>query len=194
MPGIRTRGPMVLAGVLVSLCSVAACRDAAEPIEPSTVTLDGGGDAAFHALHRPLAALRGATARYHRLEAAMVDGYDTPLTPCWYHSELGGMGYHYGNVALIDGTVELLHPEILIYEPQRSGRMRLGGMEYIVPIDAWTGDAPPRLLGREFHRNDALGLYALHIWLWNYNPSGLFEDWNSRVSCQYAEDSEDRAP
>ena len=26
--------------------------------------------------------------------------------------------------------------------------------------------------------------YELHLWLWKSNPSGLFEDWNPRVSCR----------
>jgi hypothetical protein len=32
-------------------------------------------------------------------------------------STLGGMGFHHGNTGLIDGTVELLRPELLLYEP-----------------------------------------------------------------------------
>jgi hypothetical protein len=104
------------------------------------------------------------------------------------------MGYHWGNVTLIDDKAELLKPEILVYEPQSSGRLRLVALEYIVPIAAWTGADPPSLLGQEFNRNDALGLYALHIWLWRYNPNGMFADWNPKASCQYADESEDRAP
>jgi hypothetical protein len=25
--------------------------------------------------------------------------------------------------------------------------------------------------------------YALHVWAWRPNPSGVFADWNTKVSC-----------
>ena len=28
--------------------------------------------------------------------------------------------------------------------------------------------------------------YALHVWLWEFNPSGLFKPFNPRVSCDGA--------
>lgn len=28
--------------------------------------------------------------------------------------------------------------------------------------------------------------YELHAWIWKWNPRGLFDDWNSRVTCNYA--------
>jgi hypothetical protein len=44
---------------------------------------------------------------------------------------------------------------------------------------------------RGFFRNDAAGLYLLHVWLWRSNPSGLFADWNPNVSCRHAAESQD---
>jgi hypothetical protein len=145
-------------------------------------------------LDQSLAALRRATAPFHNFELADQAGYGAQITPCWYHRELGAMGYHYGNPGLIDGTVSLLEPEILMYEPGPAGHRRLVGMEYIVPIAAWEGATPPSLMGQEFHRNDALGIFALHVWLWRMNPRGLFADWNPTVSCEHAAESEDRTP
>ena len=29
--------------------------------------------------------------------------------------------------------------------------------------------------------------WALHIWIWKYNPSGLFAPYNPHVSCENAE-------
>jgi hypothetical protein len=26
--------------------------------------------------------------------------------------------------------------------------------------------------------------YELHVWAWKTNPSGMFADWNPRVSCE----------
>ena len=48
---------------------------------------------------------------------------------------------------------------------------------------------PPRLFGQTFQAGGAdnrYGIpayYALHLWLWDHNPSGLFEDWNPTVRC-----------
>lgn len=145
-------------------------------------------------VNKQLAALRRATAPFHNIDKAIQADYDTPLTPCWYHSELGAMGYHYGNIDLVEnGEVELLKPEALMYEPGPGGHYRLVGLEYIVPVAAWEGANNPTLLGQEFHHNEGLGLYTLHIWLWKNNPAGLFANWNPKVTCEYAVESEDRA-
>lgn len=145
-------------------------------------------------VNKQLAALRRATAPFHNIDKAIQADYDTPITPCWYHSELGAMGYHYGNLEYLEnGEVDLLKPEALMYEPGPDGHYRLVGMEYIVPVAAWQGEGNPTLLGQEYHHNEGLGLYTLHIWLWRNNPAGLFANWNPKVSCEYAEESEDRA-
>jgi hypothetical protein len=28
-----------------------------------------------------------------------------------------------------------------------------------------------------------LGIWYLHVWIWEPNPSGLFADWNPSVTC-----------
>jgi len=28
-----------------------------------------------------------------------------------------------------------------------------------------------------------LGVYELHAWIWKNNPSGVFYEWNPKVSC-----------
>lgn len=142
------------------------------------------------ALNRALAELRRETAPYHDFGRAVEDGFGARITPCWAHRTLGAMGYHYADPGRIDGTVSLLEPEVLMYEPQRGGHLRLVGMEYIVPIDAWQGESPPTLLGQEFHRHSFLPIYKLHIWLWRNNPRGIFADWNPNVSCDFASETE----
>jgi len=147
---------------------------------------------------RQLAELRRVTARFHSIDAAVLAGYSTQITPCWAHHAAGGMGYHFGNTKLFDATVDLLQPETVIYEPQAGGHMRLVGMEYIVPLDAWAAanhdlNDPtdvPQLLGQRFTRHSFLPIFKLHIWLWKTNPSGTFADWNPKVSCENAESSE----
>lgn len=74
--------------------------------------------------------MAGNPARHARIAAA---GYGTAITGCDEQLPDGAQGIHYANVALIgDGTASLLAPEILQYEPQASGRLRLVGVEYIV--------------------------------------------------------------
>ena len=83
-------------------------------------------------------------------------------------------------------------PEALVYEPRRNGHLRLVALEYVVLQDAWDAAhaSPPELFGREFElipAGNRYGLppfYELHAWLWKFNPRGLFDDWNPRVSCQ----------
>jgi hypothetical protein len=42
------------------------------------------------------------------------------------------------------------------------------------------------LFGQDFKHNDTFGIWALHAWVWKDNPSGIFADWNPRVTCEHA--------
>jgi hypothetical protein len=131
-----------------------------------------------------LAALRQVTAPFHDFEKAKAAGWSTQITPCMTDpAGSGGMGFHYGNSALIDGSVRVKEPELLLYEPQQNGAPRLVAVEYIVPLSAWTSPKPPRLFGHDFKVNSAFQIWGLHVWVWKDNPSGLFADWNPRVGC-----------
>lgn len=129
---------------------------------------------------RDLEALRRATQSYVSFPAAQAAGYSEKLTECMADSS-GGMGFHYGKVANIDGNARLLEPEILMYEPQADGSLRFVGIEFVVPLSAAVD--PPVLFGIPFHRNEAFQLWVLHVWLYKENPSGIFSDWNPTVSC-----------
>ena len=177
-----------------------ACQQDAKPTElaitPSFVR--SAGDATPITDEKHLEALRQVTAHFHSIDAAKHAGYSTQITPCWAHHSAGGMGYHWGNTSLFDAAVELLRPEVVIYEPQPGGHMKFVGMEYIVPLAAWEAaghdlnnpNDVPVLLGQKYTRHSFLPIFKLHIWLWENNPSGTFADWNPKVSCQYAETSE----
>jgi hypothetical protein len=94
------------------------------------------------------------------------------------------MGFHYGNTMLIDGTARVDQPELLLYEPEQNGRLRLVAVEYIVPYAFHSRDAePPVLFGQPFQRNDVFQLWGLHAWVWKDNPSGMFANWNPTVNC-----------
>jgi hypothetical protein len=166
----RTRNTArVAAAVLAG--SLAACSD--NPSGPSFTPEQ----------QRDLDALRGVTVGYSDFSRAQAAGYSTRLTECMSDPS-GGMGFHYGNTAFIDGEARLLEPEVLMYEPQRDGSLMLVGVEYIVPLSA--AATPPTLFGHTFHRNEAFQLWALHVWLYRDNPSGMFADWNPNVSCAAA--------
>ena len=137
-------------------------------------------------VQREIARLRDLTAPFHQFETAVAAGWGAQITSCFSDPTRGGMGYHYGNIALIDGTVDALAPELLLYEPQKNGRLRLVAVEYIVPFSSWTSSQPPRLFDQSFHRNEAFGLWVLHVWHFRNNPSGMFADWNPNVSCEFA--------
>ena len=94
------------------------------------------------------------------------------------------MGIHYVNSALIDDkTIDIGHPEAVMYEPGPDGKMELIAVEYITP----TG--PAELGGHLFSFTNAPNRYGLpafyemHVWAWERNPNGNFADFNTRVTC-----------
>jgi|SRR5687768_5139490 len=130
-----------------------------------------------------LEALKTATAKYQSVDAAMAAGYK-PFMDCFDNPGVGGMGYHYVNGDLMDLKVEALAPEAMVYVRDAAGKMQLVGVEYIVPAKEWDAahNEMPSLYGRMFHLNEKLGVHVLHAWVWEDNPSGVFEDWNPRIS------------
>jgi len=101
------------------------------------------------------------------------------------------MGQHYINNGLVDSSLELEKPEVLMYEPQSTGRMKLISVEYIIFDDDWDQPEPPQFLGQTLKRKTAAGthevppFFEVHAWVWKQNPSGVFADWNPNVSCGY---------
>lgn len=145
---------------------------------------------------RDLAMLRKATAKFHRISVAEKLGYelgsgrdDIPITGCIVNPidpEIGAMGYHWFDRDAIDDEVDPLRPEGLVYAPTENGKLRLVAVEWVVSKPAWDANnpEPPFVMGQELHElNPALGWYVLHAWIWKYNPSGVFADWNPNVDC-----------
>jgi hypothetical protein len=134
-----------------------------------------------------LAELRLATVQFQQLETAQAAGHRLVpgLDQCFRNSDFGVLGYRYINTSLIDANVDLLQPEVMVYVPGPNGTRQLAAVEYIVPVAAWhaTQTGWPQLMGHQFHLNSSLDAYVLNIWVWEDNPSGMFEDWNPRVSC-----------
>ena len=133
--------------------------------------------------HGDLAALRRATAPFLQFEQAEAAGWSTEITSCM-EGPAGGMGYHYANAKLIDGNVSADQPEVLLYKPESNGRApSLVGVEYIVPLSAWHESNPPHLFGRDFAVDKQFQVWSLHVWAWESNPRGMYDDWNPRVTC-----------
>jgi hypothetical protein len=182
-----------LAGSLAALCLVAT---------PSLAAAHGGGDEAPSGVSgstrghtSKLADLRDATAPYRSGPggAWTTQVFDLAGITCIEDpGGRGAMGIHFVDVGnLLDGQVERLSPEALIYEPGSGGTLTLIAAEYIVLADAWDADhaRPPILYGQRFDRIPAgnrYGLpafYELHVWHEKGNPNGTFNDWNPDVHC-----------
>jgi hypothetical protein len=99
------------------------------------------------AVDRDVAKIRDATARFKTTEAAEAAGYKR-VTDCVEYQPAGAMGYHFQNNALLDATLDVDHPEVLVYEKKPDGAFKLNGVEFLVPISAWTPAEPPRIWGK----------------------------------------------
>jgi hypothetical protein len=177
---------LAVAGGLVALFAGAALTAHGTPMQGrSQLMREATMDAS------QLASLRGATARFHRVEAALAEGY-VPFGGCFSSpTGEGAMGYHYVHNALVeDPAIDPLRPELLVYEAGPGGQMRLVAVEWITFVAAWhqAGHIErPSLFGQEFHVNPTLldePFYLLHAWIWKHNPSGMFKDWNPTVRCE----------
>ncbi len=138
-----------------------------------------------------VAAARQATEKYHQLAAAERDGFG-PFYVCTDEAGAGAMGQHYVNGDRgAHPSLDEANPEVLVYAPLRGGGYRLVGVEYVVIAADWDAlhASPPQLFGRTLKRVPAgnrYGLpdfYEIHAWIWRPNPRGMFDDWNSKVSC-----------
>ncbi len=177
--------------LLFALAALSACGDAAPTGSTGVPQAQGAlsqasAVSAYNGDNRDLATLRAATAGFHRYEVAKDAGYTFLfMNMCMEDgspAKAGGMGKHYVNTSLLDANLDVANPEALLYEPGPNGQLNLVAVEYVIPKSAWTSDQPPRLFGRDLKLNK-FDLWALHVWVWENNPSGLYADWNPRVSC-----------
>ena len=56
--------------------------------------------------------------------------------------------HHWQNNAILHTTLDVDHPEVLVYEKTADGSFKLNGVEFLVPISAWTSTEPPRTWGK----------------------------------------------
>ena len=184
MTGRVAAAVATLAVLLVSGCSSdgASSSGATGPTTSSTAGPNPMGEPAI--APADAAAAQRATAAFQDVVMAEAAGYASTVDTlgCFEDDALGGMGLHYLDETLMDATVDIAAPEALVYELDADGEVAgLVAHEYIVPIEAWTGSAPPSLFGMDFHRHPTLPLWVLHAWLWKDNVTGMFADWNPAV-------------
>jgi len=188
---MRARLPIMLSLVT----ALVACQDHQGTFAPDGAAAVASPTTANASDASQIAQLRRLVAPFHDFDAAVRAGWSAPITPCSTSADLpsqpgtGAMGFHWGNLAYIQdgGVVNLLQPELLLYEPEKNGKLRFVGVEYIVPFtDHPASAAPPTLLGHEFSQVPEAGVWGMHIWVGRENSSGIFAPWNPKVSCQFA--------
>ena len=162
-----------------------------------TSVVTATGPAAAHEITGPisgetraaLAQVRAATAAYHDLDTALADGFVQASHCVSNPAGEGAMGVHYVDMSRLANGFEATRPEVLIYEPQQDGRMRLVGVEYVVldaDQDPATDERPVFPGGIGFHAphpGPGPVAYTLHAYVWKHNPAGMFVDYNPRNSC-----------
>jgi hypothetical protein len=154
-----------------------------------------GGDDTEHEQAVPanlVQIVRQATERFVDVNAATAAGY-APAFGCVTGPDMGAMGVHYINSALVSGgQLNATEPQALIYEPVGKA-MKLVGVEFIAIADPWLTahqQAPPVLEGQLLqyigapNRYALPGLFELHVWAWRDNPHGAYVDWNTHVTCE----------
>ena len=176
--------------VMTAACSGDPLSQPAGRLAPDATADFTAADAGNSAQNSLLATVRGATARYHDVDAALADGYVLG-SPC--EAMPGqGIGVHYRKGSLIDGVVDPAQPELLVYEPQQNGRLQLVAVAFVVRASAWdpTHNSPPMLGDQVFEdkrvpdwSSPPFPTYELHVWVWKHNPSGMYNTTNPLVSC-----------
>lgn len=210
--------PALAVALTFSACATSA------PESPSVAPMPAASSAVAApapsaALDHDLTAIRAMTARYHDVKVAEAEGYmrepsDMCVTAAMVGApaELGAMGVHWvhpmrlginATAPRVDGTdavFDFREPEVLVYEPQADGSMKLVATEYIIFKKAWddAGNvAPPSFHGNQFvvmaddpatPQDEAHGFtphYELHLWTERENPNGIAQEFNPHVTCEH---------
>lgn len=138
-------------------------------------------------------AIHQATKKLRTPAAAKAADF-LPSETCTALPGVGGMGYHFVNLAnLADGVLDASKPEVLVFVPDGKGGLTLGAVEYMTvdgDQDLATDSDRPFLFGTvpfdgpmPGHEPGMPVHYDLHVWLYEHNPAGMFATWNPAVSC-----------
>ncbi len=172
-----------------SLTGIAACSEtptSSNAVDHLTAHMNSQAAAVISSAPTALVqSVRQATARFHSTTQATKAGYVSD--PICVQSPLGAMGYHWLNRPLIDRVFDPQSPEVVLYEPGPSGTRTLVALEYIVLN---VGQARPSFGGQLFDIGGVPPLtaggiahWSLHVWMYRDNPAGMFNRFNTAVSC-----------
>jgi hypothetical protein len=146
-------------------------------------------------------AAKAATAQFHDPSVAGSAGFGPFAAPAPLHfciaslDNTGAMGFHWLNGANLNNITDPTRPAVLVYAPDKHGKLHLAALEFVIFQSAWYADhAPgtmPEMFGQMMMANDGVRFelppfFALHVWLFQDNPSGLFAPFNPNVSCDGA--------
>lgn len=175
---------------------VSSACGADAPTAPAPDIHDHGPNLYLADVNMDLAAIREATAQFHSLEKAEAAGYakaaGAPDCIGTGDPDVGDMGFHWDHVEdpappNLDVDVDIAHPEALVYMPGPNGSLRLVAVEYLIPCTVVGGTCdgpPPTLMGQEFTSfAPAFPLWGLHAWVWKENPTGMFANFNPKLTC-----------
>ena len=189
--GMYTHRRVALALVALFTTVAIACDQTSSPTSASdaATAVSGNGriarDGQAADVADQLGRLRELIGPLHNVAAAQAAQYIDAIPGCFIDAQLGGMGFHFAKGSTIDGNLNELEPEVLVYEPEKDGRLELVAVEFIIPFEIAprNGPAPTLFNGRAFTPFDANGVWGLHAWIFKNNPSGMFADWNPTVNC-----------
>jgi hypothetical protein len=186
----------IIALVLLSVCPL---RPLAQDSHSHTATQQNQEPTAEQQANQGtlLKIVRDATARFQDVTVAEREHYALSFG-CVSGPDEGAMGLHFLNGDLLDevnktGILDPKHPQIVLYEAQPDGTLKLTGADFVVFADNWDAKhpgTPPQLLGQFFqyfetpNRFGLPAFYTLHVWAWKQNPNGAFVNWHPHVSCQ----------
>lgn len=143
-----------------------------------------------------LDALRSLTAEWHNAAKAEAAGYrtvvgcvDERVVQGVSAANARGMGFHIANAELLDDRAALREPEFVVYDHDPSrGPARLVAFDYFIPVSTvWpapeNGGSPPSLpeLGLPYTWSPAHNGWMFHVWAWENNPDGMFDNFNPKV-------------
>ena len=149
-----------------------------------------------------LDAVRQALAKYEDPYVAVRDLYLSTVGCVHYdgtkmegHMDYpkGTMGVHFVNLT-VQGPPDPMKPNVLVYEPQADGKLKLVGVEWLVPLAA--AKERPSVLGQPFQGPmegheplipKGFHHWDLHAWLFKDNPLGMFSPTNPNVTCDGAD-------
>lgn len=144
---------------------------------------------------RILSKVRAETAKYRKPAGALRAGFvEGPVDAGKCVTRDGGVrGYHYSNMDLMKGELDLNKPAVLIYQPVGpDGSLRLVAVEWFSldkDGDPATDDDRPSVGSQPFVGpiadipNVPVHYYAI-AWIGQDNPRGMFADTNPAGTCE----------